>query len=161
MLKSLSFVSWVLFLLYLLVLVNVVILKDGTALTMAKFGTQISFSKRITQINIIPLVNTIIPYVQGGPSIRIAMENLLGNIFAFSPLGFFLPLLFIKCDSPKINFLVSFCLSLVIEIVQFLFYLGTCDIDDLILNVLGSLLGYGVFRLFKSLYSRKVEVFSK
>ncbi|WP_349305985.1 VanZ family protein [Clostridium swellfunianum] len=44
------------------------------------------------------------------------------------------------------------------EIVQLIFYLGTCDIDDLILNVLGSLLGYGVYRLFYNLYNKRVEV---
>jgi glycopeptide antibiotics resistance protein len=158
--KSLKFIAWGLFVLYLLVLVNVIILKDGTALTMAKLGRQIPFSQKITQVNIIPLVNTIIPYVKGGPSTRIAMENLLGNIFAFCPLGLLLPLLFKRCDRLKVTFLISLGVSLIIEIVQLIFYLGTCDIDDLILNVLGSLLGYGVYRLFKSLYKRKVEVVS-
>jgi glycopeptide antibiotics resistance protein len=59
-----------------------------------------------------------------------------------------------------IIFFISLCVSLLIEILQLIFYLGTCDIDDLILNVLGSLLGYGVYRLFKRLYIRKIEVVS-
>lgn len=156
--KGLRFITWGLFILYLLVLVYVIILKDGSALTMVEVGKQIPFSKKITQINFTPLVNTIIPYLQGGPAIRIALENLLGNIFAFSPLGFFLPMLFKKCGRFKNIFLVSLGASLFIEIVQLIFYLGTCDIDDLILNVLGSLLGYGVYRLFYNLYNKRVEV---
>ncbi|MDF2674170.1 MAG: vanZ like family protein [Clostridiales bacterium] len=160
MLKNLKFITWGVFVLYLLVLVNLIILKDGTALRMAEIGRQIPFSQKITQINIIPLVNTIIPYLQGEQSIRIAMENLLGNIFAFTPLGFLIPFLFKKCRRPMIIFLISLCVSLLFEIVQLIFYLGTCDIDDLILNVLGSLIGYGVYHLFKSLYIRKIEVVS-
>jgi Glycopeptide antibiotics resistance protein len=160
MLKSLKFVIWGLFVLYLLVLVNVIILKDGKALLMAEAGKQIPFSQKITQINLIPFVNTIIPYLEGQQSTRIVMENLLGNILAFSPLGFFLPLLFKSCNRLKVTFLLSLGVSLLIEIVQLLFYLGTCDIDDLILNVVGSLLGYGVYRSFKNLYNRNIEVVS-
>ena len=48
-----------LFIVYLVVLMNVIILKDGTALGMAKFNSEISFSQKIAQINIIPIVNTI------------------------------------------------------------------------------------------------------
>lgn len=160
MLKSLKLITGGLFVLYLLVLVNVIIFKDGKAISMSELGTRIPFSQKITQVNIIPFVNTIIPYLKGQPSTRIALGNLLENIFAFSPLGFFLPLLFKKCNRFKVTFLLSLGVSLLIEIVQLIFYLGTCDIDDSILNVLGSLLGYGVYCLFDSLYNRKVEVVS-
>jgi glycopeptide antibiotics resistance protein len=160
MTRSLKFITWGLFVIYLLVLVYVIILKEGMALAFAELGRQIPFSQKITYINFIPLVNTIVPYLKGGPSTHIAVENLLGNIFAFSPLGFFLPLLFKSCKRLKVNFLISLCVSLFIEIVQLIFYLGTCDIDDLILNVLGSLLGYGAYCLLNILYNRKVEFVS-
>jgi len=158
--KGLKLLISFFFIVYLAVLVNVIILKDGTALVMAKHRTQIPFSQKITQINIIPLVNTIIPYLQGGPSIRISIENLLGNIFAFSPLGFFLPLLFKKCNRLKNTLLVSLIISLLMEVVQLIFSMGACDIDDIILNVFGSLLGFGVYYLFGNLYKRKVDVLS-
>lgn len=146
-----------LFIVYLVVLMNVIILKDGTALGMAKFNSQISFSQKIAQINIIPIVNTIIPYLQGEPSIRIAIENLLGNIFAFSPLGFFLPLLFKKCNRLKNTVLVSFIISLLIEVIQWIFSIGACDIDDIILNVFGSLLGFLLYYFLRNLHKRKVD----
>lgn len=38
-------------------------------------------------------------------------------------------------------------LVLVIEIIQFITFLGSADIDDLILNVLGAAIGYGIVRL--------------
>lgn len=158
--KGFKILIWFIFVLYLLVLVNVIILKDGTALSMAKYSTQVSLLQKLEWINIIPLVNTIIPYLGGKPSIHIAMENLLGNIFAFSPLGFLLPLLFKKCNKIKITFIISTGVSFLIELIQVTFNLGSGDIDDLILNVLGSLLGFGVYCLFRNLYKRKVEVAS-
>lgn len=158
--KGLKILISFFFIVYLAVLVNVVILKDGTALLMAKHKTQISFSQKITQINIVPLVNTIIPYLKGGPSIRVSIENLLGNIFVFSPLGFFLPSLFNQCTRLKNTLLVSLVISLLIEIVQLIFSIGACDIDDIILNVFGSLLGFGVYYLFRNLCRGKVDVIS-
>ncbi|EPR09415.1 VanZ family protein [Ruminiclostridium papyrosolvens] len=149
---SLRFIFWGLFILYLLIIVNVIVFKDGKALIMAEFGRQIPLSQRITSINYIPFINTIIPYLKGEPSTRIAMENILGNTVAFSPFGFFLPVLFRFCKRFTATILLSICFSLLIELVQFIFCLGSCDIDDIILNVLGSLLGYGVYRLFRSLY---------
>ena len=152
--KGLRFLIWFLFVIYIIVLVNVIILKDGTTLTMAKYRDQISLSQRIKGINFVPL-KTIIPYLKGEPSIRIAVTNLLGNIWAFSPLGFLLPFLLKKCESFKNIFLISFGVSLFIEVIQLIFYLGSSDIDDLILNVIGSIVGYVVYFLLKSFYERK------
>jgi glycopeptide antibiotics resistance protein len=157
--KSFKFLTWFLFVLYFVVLVNVIILKDGTALAMARYRTEVSLSQKISGINFIPL-RTIIPYLEGKPSVYVAMENLLGNIFAFSPLGFLLPLLFKKCSKIKNTFLISTGISLFIEVIQVIFYLGSCDLDDLILNVLGSLIGFGIYRLFIYFTRRNVQVVS-
>jgi glycopeptide antibiotics resistance protein len=155
--KGFKFLTWFLFVLYLVVLVNVIILKGGTALTRSSYRREVSLSQKISGINIVPL-RTIIPYLGGEPSIDIAMENLLGNIFAFSPLGLLLPLLFKNCNKIKNTLLISIGISLFIEIIQVVFYLGSCDIDDLILNVLGSLLGFAIYCLFKHFTNRNVQV---
>lgn len=155
--KGLKFSTWFLFVLYLVVLVNVIILKDGNALIISRGAPEVSLSQKIVGINFIPL-KTIIPYLGGEPSVDIALRNLLGNIFAFSPLGFLLPLLFKKCNKLKNIFLVAVVISFFIEAIQLIFYLGTCDIDDLILNVSGSLLGFGLYCLFKHFTKRNVQV---
>lgn len=152
--KRTKFLLWVLFVLYILVLVNVIILKDGNALIVAQYSGDRSLWESIEAINFVPF-KTIIPYLKGEPTIRIAAENILGNIFAFSPLGFLLPLLFKKFYRLKSIFLTSFAISLFIEIIQLVFYLGSTDIDDLILNTLGSLLGFGALCLLKKTYQRK------
>lgn len=157
--KCFIVLTWLIFILYLLVLVNVIILKDGTVLTFAKYRYEIPLSQRISGINFIPF-KTIVPYLKGEPSVRIAAENLLGNIFAFSPLGFLLPLLFKRYERLKNVFWISFFISLLIELLQLICYLGSCDIDDIILNVLGSIMGLGVYLLFRSFFKRKFIVAS-
>lgn len=64
--------------------------------------------------------------------------NLLGNILLLAPLAFFLPLLF-KYERKWFVFLPSVLLfSVCVEALQYLFMIGSCDVDDLILNFLGA-----------------------
>ena len=74
-----------------------------------------------------------------------AAINLLGNIVLFIPLGSFLPKLWIKSPQLwKVLLCVTGIIALV-ETVQVLTLLGRCDIDDLLLNLLGSAIGYGLY----------------
>ena len=70
------------------------------------------------------------------------ISNIAGNVIAFIPFGYFLPRLF----KYRIQFLkavlVSFDLSLAIEIIQLLSRVGSFDVDDLILNTIGGIIGY-------------------
>lgn len=75
--------------------------------------------------------------------------NFLGNIVMFMPIGFFIPLLW-KISTKKV-ILSGFSISLLIEFCQLFLDRGT-DIDDLILNTLGTLLGFLCYQiLFKKL----------
>lgn len=76
------------------------------------------------------------------------LVNLLGNIMMFVPIGFFLPLLWQRMNSMKITVLVCFFISLFIEVLQLFGMRGT-DVDDLILNTAGGLVGYLIFWLMK------------
>ncbi len=76
--------------------------------------------------------------------------NLIGNVLLFLPLGIFLPKL-----QPRLNRLwkvlaVAAGIVILIEVSQALTLLGRCDIDDLILNLLGSAIGYWLYRQFFS-----------
>ncbi len=70
--------------------------------------------------------------------------NIIGNIVVFIPVGFFVISRMIK---KRIIILIVMTLGipLIIEMIQYLFSVGIMDIDDVILNVLGILIGYGVF----------------
>lgn len=73
---------------------------------------------------------------------RAARLNIFGNIIAFIPFGIYLP----YTSESKLGFistfLYTFSLSLTIELVQLITKVGSCDVDDIILNALGGVIGY-------------------
>ena len=79
--------------------------------------------------------------------VRAALVNLLGNVVMFVPLGLFLPLIFIRLRKLWRTMLVASLLITAVEITQLFTLVGCCDIDDLILNLLGAALGYGLYKL--------------
>lgn len=84
--------------------------------------------------------------------LRRVFLNLGGNILGFLPFGALVPLLLRSARSAwKVGFL-SLEISILIEVSQLLFQVGCCDVDDVILNTLGGLLGYAVFKLACGLY---------
>ena len=80
---------------------------------------------------------------------RVAIINLLGNLIAFAPMGIFLPLLFKKQTKLQNFILTNIAIILAIESLQFLSLSGHFDIDDLILNLLGALIIYGLYKIKK------------
>ena len=73
------------------------------------------------------------------------IENLFGNVIAFMPFGFFIPVI-----SPRnrkfLNVLaLTFLLSLTVETIQLMLKVGSFDVDDLLLNTLGGITGYAFF----------------
>ena len=71
--------------------------------------------------------------------------NLFGNVIAFMPFGLFIPILFSRKRHLKSILRMTFLLSMGIEIIQLLTRTGSFDVDDLILNTLGGVLGYLLF----------------
>lgn len=64
-------------------------------------------------------------------------------------MGFLVPILFNYCKKFKNTFFIAMLVSVSIELIQLLFNLGSCDIDDLILNVLGSMLGFAFYKILR------------
>lgn len=106
-------------------------------------------------------VNNFIPFKvfwdQGGLDFTFALSNIikqvLGNVILFIPLGFFISLF--KNVKLIHVFMLGFFCSLTIELLQGVagLYLGffyrSMDIDDVIFNTLGAIIGYFIFRWFK------------
>ena len=75
--------------------------------------------------------------------------NLAGNVLLFIPLGYLLPKIFAKQEN-FFRFLFTCALSiLLVELVQLFTLLGSFDVDDLILNLGGMLLGFIYYHLTK------------
>jgi len=108
----------------------------------------------VKQHNYIPL-KTISSYLIGNEKvgIQIAIQNLTGNIVGFLPFGFLLPLLLKKEKCVGIVVFLTFCLSLLFELTQLVFQFGSFDVDDLLLNTLGGVLGYLLYCLALSIFS--------
>lgn len=83
--------------------------------------------------------------------------NFLGNIILFIPFGLIVPLLW-KTSTVK-TILIGFCSSLFIEICQLFLTRGT-DIDDLMLNTTGVLLGILVLKFLQKNCKSLVEKFN-
>lgn len=77
----------------------------------------------------------------------IVIENLVGNFMMFMPMGFLLPAIF-KKQKNWFCFLATLASILItIEVIQLIFRLGSCDIDDFILNMTGACLIYAIIRM--------------
>lgn len=97
--------------------------------------------------NFIPFA-TIHNYIEQlqGPIAQIAFYNLAGNIVLFIPFGLFIPLLWQRFRSIGTMLIVSFCIPLFIEGTQY--FIGrSSDIDDILLNAIAILWGYGLYLL--------------
>ena len=77
-----------------------------------------------------------------------AAINIFGNIVAFVPYGFFFPRFFRRCRSFPIFFIFSICILVLIESIQLFSLRGCFDVDDVILNLIGGILGYIVYKNF-------------
>lgn len=99
--------------------------------------------------NFVPF-KTITTYIlaifDGSMNMYIPIENLFGNFMMFMPMGIYLPYLFKHLNKfSRFTISMSFLL-IVIEVVQVVTRLGSFDIDDFILNMLGAWIGYGVWK---------------
>ena len=96
------------------------------------------------RINLIPFV-----YLFDYQIRREALINVIGNTAMFIPIGIIWPSVLRKLDTSFKVISAGIGLSLFIEILQLPFFDRVSDIDDLLLNSLGFLLGYGIYLIVK------------
>jgi glycopeptide antibiotics resistance protein len=91
------------------------------------------------------------------------LVNVVGNVAAFMPFGFFVPVLYREQRREKthrghyfrsflfVTFL-GFSMSLCVELVQLITKVGCFDVDDLVLNTSGVILGYILYYICRKLF---------
>lgn len=94
----------------------------------------------------------------GHSYILVPMRNIAGNIILFMPLGFMLALKFSKLNSVLRVGLVGLLSSTFIEFVQLFLPIRAIDVDDIILNTLGSIIGFLVLKICKRLFQMSVNL---
>ena len=149
--KPMKINLWIFFGLYLLLLVTLTLFdsiwgRNGVNLVNANINYKQYFE---STINLVPF-KTIMMYIKQFDSMydtRTVLFNLLGNIIALMPMAFFLPILFKKQNKFR-NFVLTITgIILLIEFLQLITSSGRFDIDDLILNLSGALIMYGIIKI--------------
>lgn len=99
--------------------------------------------------NLIPF-QMIWEYASGSNHLRssFAVSNILGNVVVFIPFGLFLQTIR-KHKTFWKGVLIVLATTVAIEAIQYLFGLGASDIDDVLLNTCGGMVGMLVYRLFR------------
>lgn len=87
--------------------------------------------------------------------LKLVLEILL-NILMFMPVGTLLPMIMRKPHSKMrtlffITTLTGLCCSCLVEILQLFLKCGLCELDDIFHNVLGTVIGYGIFAFSQAL----------
>ncbi len=134
----------VVFVCYIAALYQITVIRDWGA-----FLNFITPDFTFRDVQIIPLRTTVIT---ARSSVWSFVYNAFGNMFWFFPLGMIAPTLFKKIDNLFAVVLLGFSISLSIEILQWMFTSGVSDIDDVIFNVFGTVVGYLIYKLFNVYY---------
>ena len=130
--KAIHFVWVYIFLLYIYLTFSVAGI--GSIWDIGHYDTII----RLEEINLLPFQSEgIMTYVL--------------NIIMFLPLGFLIPLIWKRYRNSLKIFMIGFGFSLSIELCQ-LFNRRNTDIDDLMMNTLGAVIGYFIWKLTKRLF---------
>lgn len=98
------------------------------------------------RINMIPFVN-LFQY----DSVRDMIWNVVGNTAMFIPTGIILPIVYKRLDHFGKVISAGAFISLCVELMQLPFANRATDIDDLILNTLGVVIGYGIYKLIRAI----------
>ena len=110
------------------------------------------FFQVVTYQDVISYGNNFIPFkelTRYSFGSNLFYKNIVGNILLFMPYGFFASY-YLKLDKKRIAFLLVFIVSLSIECVQLI--IGRClDVDDILLNLIGGMLGYFIYRILEKI----------
>ena len=103
-------------------------------------------------LNIVPLKNLVKDFhtLKDNHETINYFFDLVGNILLFMPYTFILIILY-NYKNNKILLLSAFLLSICIEVLQYAFQVGVADIDDVILNTAGALVGILLCRQLKKI----------
>jgi len=93
--------------------------------------------------------------------LKVALYNVMGNFLMLTPLAILLPFVYENFKKIRYYLIVIFILSFCIEFAQYITEIGSFDVDDLILNVSGSLILFIIVtktKLFNYIYKLFYEI---
>lgn len=147
--RLLRIVLWGLFAFYLAALCAVLFIGR---IDLAQYAKERAFYLQNKELvtNFIPF-ETIRLYIRcliyGYIGVGIPFDNLMGNVLLFMPMAFLLPCLFPSMRRFWRFFALMLAVLVAVEALQFVLCCGSCDVDDVLLNLAGTLLVYGLLRI--------------
>ncbi|MCI8886457.1 MAG: VanZ family protein [Hungatella sp.] len=140
--------GWVLFVMYLIALTYFMFFAEAmgrTGNTQAGYAYNLELFKEIRRFYVYR-------HQLGWKAVTL---NLGGNVVGFMPFGFFLPIVSRRGRKWYNALLLGFFLSLCIEITQLVFKVGSFDVDDLLLNTIGGILGFCCYKIVQKVRIRR------
>ena len=130
--------------------------------TFANFRDNILIESGISErgFNLIPF-SSIKQMLNSPLGLRVALYNIMGNFLMLTPLAILLPLVNENFRKVRYYLIIIFIFSFCIELTQYITKIGSFDIDDLILNVSGSLILFIIItktKLFNYIYKLFYEI---
>jgi len=139
--KIMNIIFWGVFIFYLILMLQLFFLRE---------------QMELNAINLTPFRSiTAGIYMQAG--FQYIDVQVWGNVLVFVPAGIYVMILSKKNSMLK-AFLILFLTSLSVETIQYTFRIGAGDIDDVILNSLGGIIGILLYCLLKKICKTKEKV---
>jgi len=104
--------------------------------------------------NFIPLVSILDILFNNSLGFIIKIKQIIGNIVLFIPMGFLIPIIWKSKSSFKRALQIGILLSFTIELLQYIIWLliwfnyKVTDLDDILLNTLGFIIGFFFYKIF-------------
>jgi glycopeptide antibiotics resistance protein len=109
-------------------------------------------------VNLVPFASiTTFAFADAPGTGRFAFANLVGNVLIFVPLGAYASWLR-RRPTVAVTLVTVVCVSVAVEVVQGVLAMGTSDVDDVILNCVGGLIGILAFRLLTAVLGTPARV---
>ncbi|MFD2920308.1 VanZ family protein [Terrimonas rubra] len=149
--------GWVLFIINMAVLCRFILFKNEPGTFRVQHQAN---NKRQMGMNTTPFASVKKIYYSN-KSATYKFKNIAGNVLGFMPLGFLLPFLVFRRWGIILSIFAATFLSMGFEYIQLYTGCGVFDVDDIILNALGGIIGalfYGICQLARYLLSKKREI---
>ena len=147
--KAVRFSFFALFVFYCAVVLGALIISRVDYRTFA--ATKAAYLKNFDLMTNFNPLETVRLYINAIKYNYIGMEiplsNLVGNAMLFMPMAVFLPCLFRPMQKLWLFAIVMILLLVAVEALQLLLACGSCDVDDILLNLSGTLIVFGILKL--------------
>ncbi|MCC0685378.1 VanZ family protein [Clostridioides sp. ZZV15-6383] len=148
--KLLLSIIYIIFLIYILMTIRIILFKDSAIYSI--------FKGIFRSVNLIPFYTICQFITDSNIDFMRATVNIVRNIGIFIPMGIFFPIIFKNLNKKAI--VISIILvSLGFESIQYILALGSSNIDDIILNSLGGIIGIAIYIDMNKLFPNDIKKF--